>query len=60
MNEFPPSPKKNQDPDLPSQTGEVPPEIPVSNPPNRTIPPSADDPGDEEDAPVDQDADGFS
>jgi hypothetical protein len=62
MNEFPPSPDKHPDPGLPSQSGEVPPEIPVSNPPNRTIPPSAGDPdpAEEEDAPVDTDVDGFS
>ena len=69
MNQFPPSPDPRQDPDLPDQTGGVPPEIPPSNPPNRTIPPTADhpgpaspdpvDPAEEEDAPVDSDVDGF-
>ena len=66
MNDDPTYPDHDQDPGRPSQPGEVPPEIPVSNPPNRTIPPTANpgggggdpDPA-EEDAPVDSDADGF-
>lgn len=72
MNAFPSNPNPGQDPDLPSK-GEVPPEIPVTNPPNRSVPPKADHPGaghpepdpddtldGNQDTPDDQDADGFS